>query len=169
MQKAFLSFAYGVWVTAYARHNLWTAILNIGPDYLYSDTDSVKIINGESHKEYFESYNTEIVAALNDCCKYYNIDPERTRPKNSKGKVKQLGIWDYEGRYKRFKTLGAKRYLYKRGDKYGLVVAGLGKSGLKYLLNKYGDDIFEHFDDGMTIPAEYRLPPPWWAFFSSVS
>lgn len=155
----FNSYLWGVWVTAYARHNLWTAILNIGPDYLYSDTDSVKIINGEAHKEYFEQYNTEIVAALNDCCIYYNIDPERTRPKNSKGKVKQLGIWDYEGRYKRFKTLGAKRYLTEDDSGIHLTVAGLGKTtAAEYLLYHYktSDAVFKAFSDDLEIPAEYE-------------
>lgn len=154
----FNSYLWGVFVTAYARRNLWSAILNIGPDYLYSDTDSVKIINADKHRAYFERYNNDIVRKLNAACAMYNIDPERTRPANSKGIKKQLGVWDYEGTYT-FKTLGAKRYLTQDGDGLHLTVAGLGKKpAVEYLLYKYKtpDKVFNAFCDDLEIPAEYE-------------
>ena len=155
-RNRFNSYLWGVWVTAYARHNLWTAILELGPDYLYADTDSVKIINGDAHADYFRSYNEDIVRKLDDACRYHGIDPERTRPKNAKGKVKQLGVWDYEGRYTSFKTLGAKRYLTEDGSGVHLTVAGLGKTvAAEYLTYTYGSGVFDAFADDLDIPAEY--------------
>lgn len=154
----FNSYLWGIWTTAYARRNLWTAILELGPDYLYADTDSVKVVNGDSHRDYFERYNEEIVWKLDAACEYHKIDPERTRPKNSKGKTKQLGVWDYEGRYERFKTLGAKRYLTEDAEGLHLTVAGLSKTNAAdYLLYTYGsaDAVFKAFNDRMDIPPEY--------------
>ena len=59
-KNRFLSYAWGVWVTAYARRNLWKAILYLGKDYLYSDTDSVKFRNYNNHMKYFEEYNNQM-------------------------------------------------------------------------------------------------------------
>ena len=151
----FLYYVWGVFCTAYARRNIWKAIIECGDDYVYCDTDSIKFKNFSAHAEFFKRYNKEIEEKHRRACKAHGIPFEMCNPKNIKGENKLLGAFEIDGIYDKFKTLGAKRYLYKRGDKYGLVVAGLGKSGLTYLLNKYGDDIFEHFDDGMTIPAEY--------------
>lgn len=155
----FNSYLWGIWTTAYARRNLWTAILELGPDYLYADTDSVKVVNGERHADYFKRYNENIVAKLDAACRYHGLDPDLTRPKNNKGEVKQLGVWDYEKRLKRFKTLGAKRYLTEDDKGLHLTVAGLGKSSaVKYLLFKYhdSDGVFQAFSDDMEIPAEYE-------------
>lgn len=41
--KAFLSFAYGVWVTAYARRNLLENALSLDDWAVYFDTDSIKL------------------------------------------------------------------------------------------------------------------------------
>lgn len=158
-RNRFSSYLWGVWVTAYARHNLWTAILELGPDYLYSDTDSVKIVNGDTHADYFADYNAEIVRKLDEACSYHHIDPERTRPRNAKDKTKQLGIWDYEGRYKSFKTLGAKRYMTEDDDGIHITVAGLGKkTAAQYMTHKYGaaPAVFDAFADDLDIPAEYE-------------
>ena len=40
-ENRFLFYLWGVFVTAYARKNLWSAIFNINYDYVYSDTDSI--------------------------------------------------------------------------------------------------------------------------------
>lgn len=156
----FLSYLWGVWVTAYARHNLFTAILTMKSDYLYSDTDSVKVLNADRYAAYFERYNREIVRKLDTACKYHKFDPERTRPKNSKGEVKQLGVWDYEDTYTRFKTLGAKRYLTETKKGIKITVAGLAKqNAVDYLTYKYKtpDAIFDAFTDDLEIPAEYTV------------
>lgn len=115
-KRRFLYYAWGVWVTAYARRNLFTAINELKDDYVYSDTDSVKFINYENHKEYFDKYNEEVILKLNKAMQCHGIDPARTRPKNKKGQEKQIGIWDSEGVYLKFKTLGAKRYMVQKDN-----------------------------------------------------
>lgn len=42
-KKAFLSFAYGVWVTAYARNNLLKNVIKLDEYIIYCDTDSMKL------------------------------------------------------------------------------------------------------------------------------
>lgn len=42
-KKSFLSFAYGVWVTAYARSNLLKNVVKLDDYVVYCDTDSIKL------------------------------------------------------------------------------------------------------------------------------
>lgn len=159
-KNRFLFYPWGIFVTAYARRNLFTAIKECGNDYIYSDTDSVKILNAERHKAYFEAYNKLAVLKLKKACIYHKIDFSKCSPKNQRGQEKTLGIWDFEGVYSRFKTLGAKRYMTETKDaKTGkkcvsLTVSGVNKkTAIPYLLDKYGTDgIFEAFCNYLEIP-----------------
>ena len=157
-KNRFLFYAWGVWVTAYARKNLWTGIVAVGDDYVYSDTDSLKLLNYEKHLRYFEWYNKTIMQKLENMCKYYKIDVKLLQPKTQKNEVKPLGVWDYEATYERFKTLGAKRYLTQKGEKLELTVAGLSKrNGIDYMIEVCEGDyekVFKMFNDDLYIPAE---------------
>lgn len=157
-KKRFLYYPWGIWVTAYARRNLFTAICELKEDFIYADTDSVKLINYEKHKNYFEKYNMLVKLKLEEACNYHGIDFNLTCPKNIKGVEKQLGIWEHEtekSKYTRFKTLGAKRYLVEQDGKYELTISGVNKrKALEYML-KQDKDIFEQFDDKLCIPKEY--------------
>lgn len=161
MPNRFLAYIWGVFVTAYARRNLFTAIEECGLDYLYSDTDSVKIMFADSHKQYFDDYNSNVVSKLRKACRRQGIPIEDVMPKTVTGKVKVLGQWDYEGTYRYFRTLGAKRYLYETQDgKIHLTVSGVQKkAGEDYLIRKFGDDAgaFDAFRDDLVFPAVY-----WW-------
>lgn len=151
--KRFLFYPWGVWVTAYCRANLFSAIYSCGSDYVYADTDSVKILNPEQHKEYFENYNAEISLKIERVAKLRGQDPELYMPKNPKGKRCVLGVWDFEGVFDEFKTLGAKRYLYREGDEYTLTVAGTNKKkSCEYLVST--GDPFGQFSHKLKIPAE---------------
>ena len=154
----FLFYGWGVWVTAHARHNLFSAIYEFGTDYVYSDTDSIKGINFEQHMEYFKKYNDNVFEKLLDMCNHYNIPFNKCRPKTKKGEEKLIGVWDMEKPYVRFKTVGAKRYIYEYEDgELSLTVSGLNKKyAIPYLLeenNNNKDIIFEKFGEGMFIPA----------------
>lgn len=164
-KSRFLFYPWGVWCTACARVAVWSAIFNLKDDYIYCDTDSVKYLHPEKHTEFFEHYNTMIVKQLEKTCLRYGFDNTFIAPLNNKGKPKQLGIWDFDGSYSYFKTLGAKRYMLKYSDdtrngdttgKYSLTVSGLNKKiTMPYLLEKYGDNVFDKFDRDLYIPAEY--------------
>lgn len=157
-KNRFLFYPWGIWVTAYARRNLWTAILNIGDDYIYSDTDSIKMLNFDSHKEYVEKYNKHIGKKLADMMEHYKLNVELLAPKTIQGKAKPLGIWEFEGNYSHFKTLGAKRYLVKENGEFHLTVAGLSKkNGINHMVNICGGDteqVFNIFNDDLYIPAD---------------
>lgn len=152
----FLSYVWGIYVTAYARHNLWTGILECGADYWYSDTDSIKCSNYDKHKQYFDNYNKTVAAKLKKACFCQGIDFAKCHPFTVKGKEKMLGVWDDEGEIK-FKTLGAKRYITEKNGKLSITVAGVSKDAVKYLLHKYktNDGVFAAFENHLEIPAQY--------------
>lgn len=153
-KSRFLFYGWGVFVTAYARRNVWSAILELKDDYVYSDTDSVKYINRDKHLDYFQRYNENIKRKLINCLNYRKLPTEYLHPKNKNGEECWLGLWDYEGHYQQFKTLGAKRYLVKKDDKYILTCAGLSKKqGIDYIV-KQGNP-FDFFNDNMFIPKEH--------------
>lgn len=152
----FLYYGWGVYVTAHARHNLFTAIYEFKEDYIYSDTDSIKAINFSAHKSYFKRYNDEVFIKLQRMCHHYSIPFEMCKPKTKKGVEKLIGVWDFEPGYLAFKTAGAKRYMYELPDRsLSMTVAGVNKKfAIPYLLETYNSHelIFNVFGDGMYIP-----------------
>lgn len=157
-RQRFTFYLWGVFVTTYARNNLYGALLECKDDFIYSDTDSVKIFNHERHKKYFDDYDKTVVEKLLKMCKTYDIDFDECQPKNIKGKRKLLGIWDYEGQYEKFKTLGAKRYMTVKDGELDLTVSGVNKrNALPYLIEKYKtvDSVVSHFDHNLYLPSEF--------------
>lgn len=153
-----LYYPWGVWVTAYARRNLFTGIFEFKDEYIYSDTDSIKVVNADKHKKYIDRYNREITEKVNKCLKHYDIDISMASPKTIKGVSKPIGVWDFEGVYSRFKTLGAKRYMTETNGDITITIAGVNKSaGVKYLKHTYGDNknIFMNFTEDLHFPANY--------------
>lgn len=153
----FLYYGWGVYVTAHARHNLFSAIYEFKEDYVYSDTDSIKGVNFSSHMPYFTQYNNEVYIKLRRMCQHYDIDFNMCKPKTAKGVEKLIGVWDFEPGYLAFKAVGAKRYMYELPDgSLSMTVAGVNKKyAIPYLLNEYESHelIFNVFGDGMFIPA----------------
>lgn len=166
-RSRFLFYPWGVWVTCYARRNLFTGIVEFADDYIYSDTDSIKVLNAENHLLYIEKYNNMIREKLYRAMDFHGLPRELIEPETIKGIKKCLGVWDFDGNYKQFKTLGAKRYMVQYSDdprnpesirgQYNMTVSGLNKKVcMPYLLNKYGaDGVFNAFNDDLYIPPEY--------------
>lgn len=156
--RRFIFYPWGVWVTAYARANLFSGIAELGSDYVYSDTDSIKSVNSQLYSNYFDSYNQNILQKIAEVSSYHNIDVSMFSPVTKKGEVKTIGLWDDEGIYDEFKTLGAKRYMVskiKSGKKeFTLTLAGANKKKTMSYLESIGNP-FERFDNNMRIPKEY--------------
>lgn len=152
-KNRFLFYPWGIFVTAYARRNIISAVLAIGEDYIYSDTDSVKFLHPEKHKQFFIDYNKSIVKKIAHCLDYYGIDKARLMPKTITGKNKPLGVFEIDGNYKTLKVLRSKCYLYE--DEKGhiaLTASGLSKEKTRdYIVHKYKNRVFEKFADGLEI------------------
>ena len=155
-KNRFLCFQWGIWCTAYAMRNLFYAIYYLKDSYIYSDTDSVKFINYDQHKRFFEEYNRKVSAKLDKAMKTIGLDYEMVHPYTKDGIRKTIGYFDYDGFYEKFKTLGAKRYMVKTDKGYSLTVSGVNKkTAIPYLYEKYGDKIMDRFEDGLIIPPQY--------------
>lgn len=147
-KRRFLFYPWGVWITAYARANLFSGIIALGDDYLYSDTDSLKSINTERHQKYFDTYNDLTLKKIDISSTALKIPKEMYIPDGN-----PIGVWDDDGLYDKFKTLGAKRYITEQEGEITLTVAGTNKKKAKDFLVATGDP-FKNFDDGLTIPPE---------------
>lgn len=170
-KNRFLYYLWGLYVTSFAKANLADGILELKYDYLYSDTDSLKFLNYQNHKAYFDKYNENVKLKLLKMCKFYKLNPALIEPKNIKGESKLIGVWDKEfdgdkPTYLKFKYLGAKRYAYQYDDlTYSFTVAGCSKTeAIPFLATGLCSDIKSHknnfelldkFDDEMYIPPEY--------------
>lgn len=146
-RRYFMSYAWGCWVTAYARFNLWKCMdmcthddLGKGADALYMDTDS---IFARGHHD-FTAYNEYITGKLYAMCDHYNIDKSLLSPVNPKGKKCPLGIFDKEPDIEEFKALHAKCYCYRDASdhKLYLTVAGINKEAVAMLKD------LDDFEDG---------------------
>lgn len=155
-KSRFLAYQWGVWITSLSRRALASAIYAIGKesdtecgDYIYSDTDSVKYRNPEKHKDYFIRYNEYMMNELKKASEYHKIPIEKFMPKTIKGEVKPLGVWDFDGNYKRFKSLGAKRYAVEYEDgHHSITIAGVNKRRAIPYIEAHEKDFFDfmHFD-----------------------
>lgn len=133
--RSFLSFAWGVWVTAYGRAHLWNGlIIPNDMDIIYYDTDSIKCCGKPRG---IEKYNKEVVEKLKRVCDKQKLNFEKCKPKDPNGVEHLIGIADEEPKALEFKTLGAKRYCYRsaKDGKLHLTVAGINKDAVSCLNN----------------------------------
>ena len=159
-KKRFLYFPWGIACTALIRRTVTSAILAFGDDYIYSDTDSIKCINPDKHLDYINKYNEYIKKKIEKVSKYYNIPIDMFMPKTVKGETKTLGVWENETPipWKKFKSLGAKRYMIlTHDDKLTITVSGVNKkTAAPYLEKKYGKEgAFAAFTNELVIPEDY--------------
>ena len=158
-KMGFLSFAYGVWVTAYARNNLLRNVMKLDKYTIYCDTDSIKLYQGYD-KKVIEDYNKTVEERIKYVSNKLGIDLYRYAPSDIKGHSHMLGIFELEkedyqlNSYKEFITQGAKKYAYKvdvkdkktgeiKKDVIKITVAGVPKSGAKCMKD------LKEFKDGL--------------------
>ena len=167
-KQGFLSFAYGVWVTAWARYNLLTNVIKNDEYCIYCDTDCMKLKEG-FNLEAIERYNKKVLEKIKTASEELEIPIEKFSPLDSKGNKHIIGLFDFDGFYKEFVTQGAKKYavtrfidnkkinkdtnVIKKGKEKSLIleitVAGVPKVGAKALknLNDFKDDFVFNFKD----------------------
>lgn len=166
-KEGFLSFAFGVWVTAYARNNLLRLLIKYDNFVLYSDTDSLKLKEGFDIS-FINDYNINVIEKIKKVCDAYNISFDRFSPKDSEGIEHTLGIFENDGMYNEFITQGAKKYAYtkmvknkklkedtniiEKGETESkileITVSGVPKKGANCLkkLEDFRDDLIFDFD-----------------------
>lgn len=145
-KKGFLSFAYGVWVTSYSRYNLLSNVRLLDEYVIYCDTDSMKLTDGYDINVIY-NYNKSVNDKIKQVANFYKIDIKRFEPEDCKGIPHKIGLFDNDGEYKYFKTLGAKKYCYidKATEELHITVAGVpkvGVSALKNDINNFNDNLF---------------------------
>lgn len=99
-KNVFTQYAYGVWTTAHARESLQAGIDLCGDNLLYCDTDSCKFLGNVD----FSKYNADRIA---ECQKSGAF---ATGPH---GTTHYMGVYENDGKYNRFVSLGAKKYAYE--------------------------------------------------------
>ncbi len=158
-RNRFLYYPWGVWITAYSRHDLFDVVVKLEDDYLYSDTDSIYFTNYDESIEIFNESNERIEMLLERACEHHGYDYDIVQPEDIHGVKHTIAVWAYDGFYKRFKTLGAKRYMVEDEKGINITVSGVNKNvAVPYLLDKYENDkdaVFEAFEEGLYIPAGY--------------
>ena len=169
-----LPYCVGVFVTAWARYELLRTVAQIGDDAIYCDTDSIKLKNPDKHMHVFAAYNEENNAAVRAALEAQGLSPDIIPAE------KPIGIFEYEGMYNQFKTLGAKRYCFEKDGEFNYTVAGLPKSHgdgrnartyMQQLAAEQQCSVFDIFDFDLHIPADYTTKlgsvynvVPWQAF-----
>ena len=141
-----MPYQWGVWTTARARERLQIMIdavhENVGSEFVYTDTDSVKYI-GEFD---YTKVNAELQAIAEKNGAYAD---------DVKGKRHYMGVYEYEGTYKQFETMGAKSYVYRDdADDLHITIAGVPKTAGAAELERMGGfaayKVGTIFHDGIT-------------------
>lgn len=144
-KKAFLAYQWGVWVTAWARYRLEEGVLLAhgdvndpkSPQFVYCDTDSVKYLGEidlrKFNKDRIRDSKRSGAFATDPC-----------------GETHYMGVYEKEHDMCEFRTMGAKKYVYRETsqDKLVCTIAGVSKS-------LGGNELEEHggisaFQEGFT-------------------
>ena len=167
-KKSFLSFSWGVYVTAYARRNLLKRVMDLDPYVIYCDTDSIKLAPGYD-KNVFKRYNDYVKKKITFVSSQLKIPMEKYEPEDIKGRKHLIGLFESETKendsytYQELITQGAKKYAYKQDDKIHITVAGVPKDGAKELksLFDFKDDLVFHYENtnkNLLIYVENQYP-----------
>lgn len=124
-KKAFLAYQWGVWVTAWARYRLEEGILLAhgdiekpdSPQFVYCDTDSVKYLGDIDLSVFNKQRITDSKRSG-----AYATDPA--------GIIHYMGVYEKEHDMCEFRTMGAKKYVYRETaeDRLICTIAGVSKS-----------------------------------------
>lgn len=114
VKKSFVAYQWGVWCTAWARYRLQEGIDLAGEGFIYCDTDSVKYIGNVD----FSEYNNGRIRESKKSGAY---------AADSTGVVHYMGVYERDGEYTKFCTMGAKKYCYEVDGKLHATISGVSK------------------------------------------
>lgn len=124
-RNSFLVYAWGVWITAWARRHLEDLFNALGQDkVIYGDTDSGKAVDVDISK----------IDALN--AKVMELADKRGAYCDYNGTRYYMGLYEHENKIPiaKFKTLGAKKYVYEDEKGLHVTISGVNKkTGAKEL------------------------------------
>ena len=136
-RKSFFPYQWGVWTTANARLMLEEGLRCVGDRFVYADTDSIKYLRDEAGEIEWS------IALLNKSRMNKALD-NKAFAEDPSGTVHFMGVFEDEGVYKRFCTLGAKKYAYEdMNGKLSVTVAGVTKKPVKTEFGKMGAGAYE--------------------------
>ena len=117
-RNSFLVYAWGVWITAWARRHLEDLFNALGQDkVIYGDTDSGKAVDVDISK--IDALNAKIMALADNRGAYCDYNGTRY----------YMGIYEHENKVPiaKFKTLGAKKYVYEDEKGLHVTISGVNK------------------------------------------
>lgn len=163
-KKAFLSFSTGVWCTSWGRKALLENLLALDRFVVYADTDSLKLFPGYD-PEIIENHNRMIRERTLEVCRKFKYSLDEFQPKDINGIPHPMGLFEYEGTYEKFKTLGAKKYCFVKNGEIDITISGVPKKGaecMRYISDFHNGFIFDakttekktHFYNDCQFPVE---------------
>lgn len=180
-EKGYLSFSWGVWITAYARFNLLSNLIKLDDYCVYADTDSLKLEEGFD-KSVISNYNNSVIEKLKKVSNDLNIPFEKFSPIDKDGIPHTLGLFENDANYEAIITQGAKKYAFtkwielkkvkkemkvlkKKNGKaliLGITVSGVPKSGAKCLkrLSDFKDNLLFDFKHTKKYTVMYSESQP---------
>lgn len=117
-RNSFLVYAWGVWITAWARRHLEDLFNALGQDkVIYGDTDSGKAVDVDISK--IDALNAKVKALANKRGAYCDYNGTRY----------YMGVYEHENKVPiaKFKTLGAKKYVYEDEKGLHVTISGVNK------------------------------------------
>ena len=117
-RNSFLVYAWGVWITAWARRHLEDLFNALGQDkVIYGDTDSGKAVDVDISK--IDALNAKIMSLADKRGAYCDYNGTRY----------YMGIYEHENKVPiaKFKTLGAKKYVYEDEKGLHVTISGVNK------------------------------------------
>lgn len=155
IRKRELLFQWAIYITAQARYDVLSTIYTLtkcGYTVYYSDTDSIKVDNPDACMWVFEQYNKRKQAQVRKTCRRLRLNLSV---------FWDIGSFDNEGKYFKYKYLGAKRYIGTKLSKKGTIelqqtIAGLPKDALKNTYSTH-QECFDAFHDGMVVHCSGKL------------
>lgn len=153
LYKLNISYAQGIYVPAYGRKNLWHMVHKFDDIIAYMDTDSTKMLMFDEVLLEMDRYNKLVHEKQKEIAARLGVSYEDFNPRDAKGDVHSIGVFERDKDIKAFKTLGAKRYICQYDESEGLdymkmTVAGVRKKAVRQLCS------IEDFKDDLVFDTE---------------